>query len=127
MLTKRGQITIFIIIGILILFAFAFVFYLTSQAAVKKEILARPVIEEVPTEINPVVLFVEECIQQTAATGLKKLGESGGYIYPVGSYSYENPTDFDGVQVSKNTNTTVAYWLYNKNPNTEDTILFAFR
>ena len=125
MLTKRGQITIFIIIGILILFAFAFVFYITTLTAEKKEILARPVIEEVPTEINPLVLYVEECAKQTAVTGLRKIGESGGYITPRGVYSHENPTDSDGVAISENTNTTAAYWLYNKNPNTENTILFA--
>lgn len=63
---KRGQITIFIIIGILVLFAIAFVFFITRTGIEKKEILARPVAESVPTELNPVVVYTEECLRRTA-------------------------------------------------------------
>ena len=123
-MNKRGQITVFIIIGILILFAFALVFFIYSSSVEKKEISARPVIEQVPTELNPLVLYVEDCIRQTAERGLIVLGENGGYINPDdhGVYSYEDPSDFDGVMISKNSDTKVPYWLYSRISNNENSI-----
>jgi len=71
---KRGQITTFIIIGIVVLAIVATVFYIRQQ---ETERLPR---EAVPKEAQPIQLFVEECIQKTAVPGIYHLGMQGGHI-----------------------------------------------
>lgn len=119
MLRKRGQITIFIIIGILILFAFALFFYLRGVEVEKRAEIARPVVEKVPTELNPIVLYTEDCLKTVATDGLVLLGQHGGYIYPeeYGKFSFSEPTDADGLIFSEGSGMMVPYWFYNSNPN----------
>ncbi len=73
---KKGQITAFIIIGIIILGAIAMVLYF-RQAEIEE--LPREAVED---DVRPVQLFVEECIQRSAVPGIFYLGEQGGYIEP---------------------------------------------
>ena len=122
---KRGQVTVFIIIGIVILFTFAGVFYFT-QFSVKDEIVSEAdiVIASVPTEFEVLKVYTENCIEDVAKTGLKILGQQGGYIYPdlVGTYSKTKPTDADGLILEPS---KVPYWHYNVKPNRADKIVFS--
>jgi hypothetical protein len=74
---KKGEVTTFIIIGILVLAAFALVLYLRQA-----QIAQIPAEEVVPEDVKPIQLFVDECIQKTAVPGIYLLGEQGGYITP---------------------------------------------
>ena len=82
---KRGQVTIFLIVGIVLLGLFSGVFYLVStinQDQLKGE-------QETPlySEVRPqFVIFVEGCLEQTAEPGLYLLGKQGGIIYPEGKF-----------------------------------------
>lgn len=79
---KRGQVTIFIVIGIAILFAFAGILYLVQQSSTK-EVSARfgetPLIGDLRPQITN---FVESCIENIAVPGIYLLGIQGGVIYP---------------------------------------------
>ena len=58
---KRGQITIFIILGIIILIALVTFFYIRSTAIERKlrpEII--PAITEIPSEVRPIRLFIQK-------------------------------------------------------------------
>jgi len=80
-MSKRGQISTFLIIGIVILAAVGLVLYFRSAE------VARTPKEAVAPEAQPVQRFVEECIQSTAVPGIFFLGEQGGYINtPQGSF-----------------------------------------
>ncbi len=116
MRNKRGQITIFIIIGILMVFVLAFIFLVTRVTVGGKEILARPVTEDIPVELNPIFVYTEECLRQTAIDGLMTAGQHGGHIYPmeIGEYSAD-ATNSDGIMFSDDS--AIPYWLYNKIPN----------
>lgn len=71
---KRGQITIFIIIGIVILFSVGFYLYLTTVKGVG--IVA-------PEKVHPVQAFVQGCIDQIGEDGIRIIGNTGGFIkYP---------------------------------------------
>lgn len=71
---KKGQITIFIIIGILIVSALT---YFISVKTKTSSIEETPQIEDVPEELQPVNAYVQGCIILTAKQGLKILGMQG--------------------------------------------------
>ncbi|MFH1275717.1 MAG: hypothetical protein ABIH82_01255, partial [Candidatus Woesearchaeota archaeon] len=63
--SKKGQVTIFIIIGIALLFAFAGVMYVTK--IIKKDALeteGASAIEDVPSQFRPVRLYTEDCLRE---------------------------------------------------------------
>jgi len=79
---KRGQVTIFLIMGIVILAVFASIFYITSLVQ-KEELKAEA--EELPVTFRaktPVQSLVESCLRNTAIPGIYLLGIQGGVIYP---------------------------------------------
>ncbi len=71
---KKGQITIFIIIGIILLIATAVVFYFQ-----RAEVITRPKIVY-PPAVNPVQTYIESCLEQLGTDAALKLGQKGGYI-----------------------------------------------
>ncbi|MEM4254007.1 MAG: hypothetical protein QXR48_01315 [Candidatus Woesearchaeota archaeon] len=75
-MTKKGQITIFIIIGLILLVSIAIATYLTTRQVIK------PIEEEVivPEDIRPVYEFVQTCANDIAREGLGILGLQGGFI-----------------------------------------------
>lgn len=76
---KKGQITIFIIIGIVLLLIIGVYFLVTSDFAEKT--LRRSSLEEVPLDIQPIKAYIDSCIEQTLIPGVYLLGLQGGYIY----------------------------------------------
>lgn len=122
---KKGQITTFIIVGVLLLFLFAGVMYLvkvtkkTSLLVAEEEATA-----VVPAEFQPIARYTENCLEQLGKRGLLILGQQGGYLYPdiVGTYSAADPTDADGLSLEP---LQVPYWHYNKVPNAQNTIAFS--
>lgn len=72
----RGQLTVFIILGILLLLSVALVVYLTEQetrAPVRR-------VPGVPEFVQPVYDYVESCLEQVSGDGIALLGAQGGYI-----------------------------------------------
>ncbi len=122
---RKGQVTIFIIIGLLLLFTFAAILYLTRSTAEEKLTAeGEPVVREAPTEFKPIQIYTENCLRQIGKRGLLILGEQGGYIYPelIGEYSSSNPTDSDGLNLEP---LKVPYWHYNAEPNSRNKVSLA--
>ncbi|MBU1974469.1 MAG: hypothetical protein KKH52_03685 [Nanoarchaeota archaeon] len=121
-LSKRGQVTVFIIIGIVILFAFAGVMYFT-KTVIKEDLTTEgePIIQSVPLEFQPIQAYTDNCLSSIGERGLLVLGEQGGYIYPdlIGKYSVINPTDGDGLDLEP---LKVPYWHYNFNQNSNNEV-----
>ena len=114
---RKGQVTVFIILGILLLFSAIAYFYFTSNRA---NATIKPAIEQVPTEFQPINSYVEQCVIQIGVEGLKKLGEHGGYIYPqkYGLTSGSEPTEGSMVTFSPGSDLSIPYWLYLRSKNT---------
>ncbi|MFC1801760.1 hypothetical protein ACFLZB_04835 [Nanoarchaeota archaeon] len=125
-MNKRGQVTIFIIIGIIIVVALVLFFALRSSLVEQQLEVARPVVEQIPTEFEPIRIFTEDCIKVTAEDGLTRLGQQGGYIYPVLwdnlNFNEINPTDSDGVVMGS---AKVPYYWFNKAQNNQNVILLS--
>ncbi len=115
---KRGQITIFIIIGLVILFIIGTAIYLFNRQTARPFEAVRPIIAEVPGEVQPLRDLVESCITRLATDGLRKIGDSGGYIdQKYLTYNPLAPTEAEAVQMSPGAGPSVAYWWYLKSNN----------
>ncbi len=78
---KRGQVTIFLIVGILLLVIFAAVLWASSYF--QKEKLEAEIETPLSLGLKPQLSsFVESCLEETAVPGLYLLGAQGGVIYP---------------------------------------------
>ncbi len=78
---KRGQITVFLLVGVLLLLLFAGILYFTSISQ-KKSLQAE---EEHPLASQfraRIAAYVESCLRSTATPGLFLLARQGGRIYP---------------------------------------------
>lgn len=106
MLNKRGQITLFIIIGMVILAIVGIALYLNFRTAAPASVS-----EVVPEEAAPVKVYVEGCLNQLAARALVLAGEQGGYVdadkWAI-NYRPNNPTDGTGVYFTS----LVPYWFF---------------
>lgn len=72
MITVKGQVTLFIIIGvILLLIVGILIFYSTAKKAPK----------QVSVDLQPVKTFVDECLEQVSTPAVLLLAVQGGYIY----------------------------------------------
>ncbi len=115
---KKGQITIFIIIGLILLVIIGTAIYLSTREARRPFEVARPKVAELSTEVQPLRDFVESCIQRLATDGLRKIGDSGGYVdQKYLQYNILSPTEGEAVQMSPGAGPSVAYWWYLKSNN----------
>ncbi|MBN2458274.1 hypothetical protein JXB31_04050 [Candidatus Woesearchaeota archaeon] len=71
-MAKRGQLTIFIIVGLLIVIIVGLFFMMKTRLG---ENVLGP-----PSEIKEIVLYTETCVSQLASEGVFQLSMQGGYI-----------------------------------------------
>ena len=79
---KRGQTTIFLIVGILILAAASFILYFVNNATTDKISSEDAQTQQFQWQKNAFVDQVENCLQETSQLGIILLGVNGGIIYP---------------------------------------------
>lgn len=72
MQNNKGQVTIFIILGILITGVIVGLFMITSKNSGPDS--------SIPVEVKPVYNFVQNCLKETGENALIKIGEQGGYF-----------------------------------------------
>lgn len=119
MKNKRGQVTLFIVIGLILLLAVGLTIYLYSTKEIKTiEQAELPRIQQVPAEAEPIREYVKSCIEETAKDALRKLGDHGGYIDTAGfAYNPFDPTDGNAVQFSENSELIIPYWWHMSSQN----------
>ncbi len=112
----KGQITLFVILGIIILAGGALFFSLRSDTAgiATRESLTAS--ESVPIEFDPVKVFVEKCLEETAAQGLKMLGERGGFIEPYEQGLAPGDAATSGNSIELARNWLIPYWWHLATP-----------
>ncbi len=115
---KKGQITVFIIIGLIILLIIGTVLYLTRKEITRPFEGARPRVAEIPQEVQPLRDLVDSCIRRLATDGLRKIGDNGGYIDTSQlSYNIFQPTEGEAVQFSPGAGPNIAYWWHMSSKN----------
>ncbi len=115
MLRKRGQVSVFIIIGILLILFVGIALFIRS--IITEDTEQQP--EDIPSEFYPVKIFIEQCISRTASEAIQLIGESGGYtnLDEFGITHTSDPTTSQAVQFSPESSLNVAYWWYLKSSN----------
>ncbi|MBI4739352.1 hypothetical protein HY772_07445 [Candidatus Woesearchaeota archaeon] len=121
--SRKSQITIFIIIGLLLIAALGV--FLALREQVKEIELPEERVARVPLQAKPINAFIESCVQSVATEAIKKMGQHGGYINPLEEknpgtgmkFDPQNPTDSDGLTLVDDPSTAVVYWWYLKTPN----------
>lgn len=80
-MNKRGQVTIFLIVGILLLASFAAIFWAVSYY--QKEKLEAETDLPLSAGLKPQIInFVDSCLEEVAVPGIYFLGIQGGVLYP---------------------------------------------
>src|SRR3989338_6009599 len=111
--SKKGQVTIFIIIGIVIVFTFAAILYVTKGSTTETLTTEGvPISASVQQEFRPIQAYTENCLSQVGKRGLQVLGQQGGYIYSdiLGDFNPNDPTNSAGLNLQP---VKVPYWIYN--------------
>ncbi len=108
---SKGQVTLFIIIGVILLLTAGLVIYLTTQKVIK------PVEEQIiiPEGTQPIYEYISECIYQTAKEGIIKMGLQGGYLDLPAAIA-KTPASYvaaDSLGIFK-----IPYWYYSKQDRT---------
>lgn len=99
---KRGQLSAFIVVGVIILLGVLAYLYIEGRA--KTEVIESPIL---PQELLPVKSFVEDCIAQTGREAVMRMGEQGGYLY-FPDYIAKDPSAY----MSPNGFTKIPFWFY---------------
>lgn len=110
--SKTGQITVFIIIGVILLFAAALILYIKTQLGKENPEADLP---SAPTKVEPVAALVERCLSQVSKEAIEKIGMHGGYISPQEyglSLNPIHPTEADALSIIPDSGFDVAYWHY---------------
>jgi len=119
-ISKKGQITLFIIVGAILLISVGSFLYFRSSVQrieITPEIIAA---QKIPTAFNPVSVFVESCIRNVGEDGLRLLGSQGGYtdLEMAGIAPGTAPTEGNAVIFSPGSEFKIPYWFYLKDDNT---------
>ena len=102
--SKKGQVTIFIILGILLLLSLTLVIFL------RKELITFKPGEIIPTEKGKVENFLTSCLEKVGGEALQLVGVQGGYI----TIPSDVVNDYNArLQVSPAH--MVPYWAYGQN------------
>ncbi|MBI4145092.1 hypothetical protein HY493_02695 [Candidatus Woesearchaeota archaeon] len=123
---RKGQITLFIIIGLLIVLTVGSIIYLNAQRA--RPFVGLPQTEEVAEAVQPLQSYISECVETVSAEGLKLLGDHGGYLSPQSVRNAKlnavEPTESDLLMFAPDSQYGVAYWWYMSSKNTCSACVF---
>src|SRR3989344_5526379 len=106
---KRGQVTLFIIAGIVILFAAFFIGYIQNESfrqKIESELFG---VSVVPEQAKGVVDYANNCIERIARDGVELLGFQGGYIEIPNSISFNPRAYLRTDPIYK-----APYWIYGR-------------
>ncbi len=115
MFNKKGQLTVFIALGLVLVIAVSIYLYIAYRpVGIESSVM------QAPERIRPVAAFVTDCLSQAGEEGVRRVAEGGGYI-DLSSYglraSDTNPTESDAVPFAPGSSLVLPYWWYLKSPN----------
>lgn len=119
----KGQVSLFVIIGIVLLGATGLVIMLSEDTTIDHVEKQIPV-ESVSDDVRPVQEYVQTCMQVIGRDGLDLIGVHGGYIDPPQEYHEEQPLDSAVIMFGENQK--IPYWLYSGKPVESDNIAIQF-
>ncbi|PLW79400.1 hypothetical protein C0585_07905 [Candidatus Woesearchaeota archaeon] len=116
--SRKGQVTIFIIIGIIMLLATAVIMYINKTIAESKDLEYNA--GKLTDETQTVSDFVYRCFEEVGTDALMLIGQGGGYVELNRSTTIILPgmeTESTGLELVEGTNMVIPYWMYMNSPN----------
>jgi len=108
---KKGQITAFIIIGVVLIALFLLIYY--YKAEIMYSVSKLPIIGTPRTyEAAKVEDFILDCMKDRVLEGVELLGLQGGYIYLPGDKVARGSVNMFSNSLEVVDNLNVAYWYY---------------
>lgn len=106
MKSKRAQITVFVILGLIIIITVSLLFYFKNST-----IKIKPPVEnlEVTDDVKPIQTYVIECLKSVSKEALFKIGQNGGYINITQLKISPHPYDSDALLFEPQ---TLPYWYH---------------
>ena len=108
---KRGQVTVFIIVGIIILAVFIFLFML-GTGSLKSGFDREFQKAVIPEQLSPVKTYIDDCLELKSRTVINTLSSRGGYLeipQDILPRSVNNPFS-NSLEIVPGMET--AYWFY---------------
>ena len=104
---RKGQITMFILIGLVMLAIVGLAFFFISRA--QQPVDLEPT--DVPAELVPIRNYVENCLYETSKSAFLVAGQNGGYIN-ANEYFTKSffPTESGALEFSPGSNRLIPYW-----------------
>ena len=96
-MTKKSQITFFILFGFAIVLALGIMITMMSDKSAKKTTEQTMIKPKTTIQVQPIKDNVNNCLKLTAKEALVKIGKQGGYLYQEQGGSAEDlqPADLD--------------------------------
>ncbi len=123
---KKGQITLFVIIGLVLLLGALFFFFARLSIVQSQENKILNSADKVDNTYRPIQQQVETCLFQLSKDSLDKIGVHGGYLEPFGegqqtfTYTESKPYESEGIAFTNDKKTFVPYWFYSPTPMSDD-------
>ncbi len=109
---SKGQITMYIILGLVLLVLVASMVYVRQFATRVPSKSIPSVVADAPAEVQSLFAFVTSCVEQVGEDGLRFIGSQGGYVAPQLPVLANAPTESEMVRASPNSPVKVPYWLF---------------
>ncbi len=122
---RRGQITVYMIIGLIALVGVSVFLYMRT-VKVEAPITYLPTLEDIPFEAEPIREYITSCLRKVAEEGLITIGDRGGYIdleHMGASYNPISATESAVIQFAPGSGLLVPYWWHMDSPNNCDETL----
>lgn len=115
---KRGQVTLFVIVGIVLLIVVLLLLYLNTKKTDNQPNLVDKYSETISNDMVPLKNNVEFCLAKTAKEGFKELGLHGGFINPPPFIQYDVVPGYKntGLEEFKGSGIIMPFWSYIDSP-----------
>ncbi|MDP4012589.1 MAG: hypothetical protein Q8R00_03210 [Candidatus Nanoarchaeia archaeon] len=112
MAKSKGQVTVFVIIGIVIVAAVVTAYFFSSQVLKSGWEREREKAASVPSQAQLIKTHVESCVKEVAEQGARLLGAQSGYIDIPEDLTVRNPLNPFSNSVELGGGAEVPYWYY---------------
>ena len=112
---KRGQIAVFLIIGLIVIIVAVLIFYLMKTDTLPED----PSLPIIPTQTAPVYNLIEQCMHDVTNKALDDIMNRGGYSrYSQSLYSHPvHSTEGNAVELIPNSDILIPFWYFMKSDN----------
>ncbi|QQG39092.1 MAG: hypothetical protein HYS32_01380 [Candidatus Woesearchaeota archaeon] len=111
---KRGQVTIFIIIGLIVLIAVGVFIYVNTTIEKKKLGVEEQKGLVIPKQVEPIKRFVDSCVEEVTKDAIITAGLQGGYTSLSRDQFLGTPGNIFSNSLQIFSGLNVPYWFYEK-------------